>query len=547
MMSESINQISVKNQQRRYTYLLLGLVFIATSVLMAIYVYQAVQYWFVGLIFVLGAILVSMFFSLSPKILSEGEWTYKKSSSYREDVSLEAEFVSIPWSRFYAAILFLAIGILDYFFLGAYFGPPEDIPVEQFHGTALTLGNMSFFWLTGFPALAIGSVLFIKSLFSSYPGSISQSKNIYYVHERRLLFPKLTEIAKSEVEGLRYQNTNIGHRILWLLYLIPSSLLMLKYGVPMFDEPRAETHEFPIMMTLTAVVNIVCLILLIGDSQNYLEIVTPEKYYEMWFSPQKTTDRAEILNVLEYEGKAIEGRGVENFESLGKEEGNYLIFREKQRKYFRLIMGISILVISVASYAFQILFGAVFWFGGVVFGVGMIFIALFTDFNTTQRVYFNQGTGKFYYGSTFGKKNVHLGAFRTKNVSLTPHLRKLKPFEVISAMWLTGIPLIQTIYSYVYGDFSNWIIILETIGTTLITLGLIFTFFLYFCVPVNHLKVESETFTYYHEIPQNEEKFGPFKKPFKKIMKSKQLTWRLIVMAVIILISTGVALFYIFS
>ncbi|MHA1111725.1 MAG: hypothetical protein ACTSRE_11530 [Promethearchaeota archaeon] len=546
-MSESINQISVKNQQRRYTYLLLGLVFIATSVLMAINVYQAVQYWFVVLIFLLGAILISMFFSLSPKILSEGVWTYKKSSSYREDVTLEAKFVSIPWSKFIAGILFLAIGILDYFFLGAYFGPPDDIPVEEFHGTALTLGNMSFFWLIGFPALAIGSILLVKSLLSSYPGNISQSKNIYYVHERRLLFPKFTEIPKSEVEGLRYQNTNIGHRILWLLYLIPSALLMLRYGVPMFDEPRAETHEFPIMMTLTAVVHIVCLILLIGDSQNYLELVTPEKYYEMWFSPQETTDRAEILNVLEYEGNNMDGRGAENFESLGKKEGDFLIFRERQRKYFRLIMGLSILVISVFSYAFQVLFGAVFWFGGVVFGVGMIFTAFFTDFNTTQRVYFNQGTGKFYFGATFKKKNVHLGAFKTKNVSLTPHLRRLKAFEVISAMWLTGIPLIQTIYSYVYGDFTNWIIILETIGTTLITLGLIFMFFLYFCVPVNHLKIESETFTYYHEIPQNEERFGPFKKPFKKIMKSKQLITRLIGMGLVILISSAVAVFYILS
>ncbi|TFG19404.1 MAG: hypothetical protein EU530_06395 [Promethearchaeota archaeon] len=546
-MTESINQISVKNQQRRYTYLLLGLVFIATSILMAVFVFQTIQYFFAALVFILGALLVGMFFSLSPKILSEGLWTYKKSDTYREEVTLEAKFVSIPWSRFYAAILFLAIGILDYFFLGAYFGPPEDIPVEQFHGTALTLGNMSFFWLVGFPALVIGTVLLVKSLLSSYPGNISQSKNIYYVHERRLLFPKLTEIAKTEVEGLRYQNTNIGHRILWLLYLIPSALLMLKYGVPMFDEPRAETLEFSIMMTLTAVVHIICLILLIGDSQNYLELVTGEKYYEMWFSPQETTARTKILNVLEYEGTNIEGRGVENFENLGKDKGDFLIFREKQRQYFRLIMGITILVISALSYAFQVLFGALFWFGGVVFGVGMIFIALFSDFNTTQRVYFNQGTGKFYFGSTFGKKNVHLGAFKIKNVSLTPHLRRLKAFEVISAMWLTGIPLIQTIYSYVYGDFTHWIIILETVATTLLTFGLIMMFFLYFCVPVNHLKIESETFTYYHEIPQNEEKWGPFKKPFKKIMKSPQLTARLIGMGVIILISAAVAVFYILS
>ena len=114
-------------------------------------------------------------------------------------------------------------------------------------------------------------------------------------------------------------------------------------------------------------------------------------------------------------------------------------------------------------------------------------------------------------------------------------------------MWLMGIPLIQTIYSYVYGDFSRWIIILETIGTTLITLGLIFMFFLYYCVPVNHLKIESETFTYYHEIPQNEEKWGPLKNPFKKIIKSKQLIWRLVIMGIVLLVSTGVAIFFILS
>ena len=80
-----------------------------------------------------------MFFTLSPKVLSEGVWTYKKSENYRELVEKEAKFESISWSRLYAAVLFLTIGILDYFFLGAYFGPPEEIPVEQYHGTARDL------------------------------------------------------------------------------------------------------------------------------------------------------------------------------------------------------------------------------------------------------------------------------------------------------------------------------------------------------------------------------------------------------------------------
>jgi hypothetical protein len=177
----------------------------------------------------------------------------------------------------------------------------------------------------------------------------------------------------------------------------------------------------------------------------------------------------------------------------------------------------------------------------------MIITSFLTDFNTNQKVFYNQETNTFLLGANFGRKSTHLAAFKVKSVSLTPHLRRLKPFEVLSAMWLTGIPLIQSIYSYVYGNFSQWYLILETIGTTLLTLGLIFMFFLYFCVPVNHLKIESETFTYYHEIPQNEEKFGPFKRPFKKIMKSPQLTARIIGMVIIIFISAAVALFFIFS
>jgi hypothetical protein len=488
-----------------------------------------------------------MFFSFSPKILSEGEWTYKPSRSYREPVTAEINFVSIPWTRFYAAILLLTIGILDYFFLGAYFGPPEDIPVEQFHGTALTLGNMSFFWLVGFPPLMIGTGMLIYSIFASYPGTIARSENIFYVHERRMLFPKLTEIAKNEVEGIRFQNTNIGHRIIWVIWFIPTSLLMLKYGVPMFDEPRAATHEFPIMMTLTAVINIICLILLVVNPQNYMELVTKEKYYEMWFNPQHPSDKIQILEILNYGRGLVEGRGGTNLEDLKDGKEDLLITRENQKKYFRLFLGILILIISLLSYAFQVLFGALFWFGGVVFGVGMIITAFLTDFNTTQQVFFNPSSGKFLLNSSFGGKNVNLGAFKTKAVSLTPHLRRLRPFEVLSAMWISGIALIQTIYTYVYGDFSRWILIIEAIGTTCITLMLIFLFFLYFCVPINHLRIESETFTYYYELPQNEEKWGPFKTPFKKLMKSRQLTGRLIFGLIILLISSGVAVFYIFS
>ncbi len=546
-MTESINQISVKNQRRRYSYFFIGLVFVATAVLMAVFATQTSQYFYAVLIFLVGAILVGMFFSFSPKILSEGEWTYKKSENYREQVMEEINFVSIPWTRFIAAILLLAIGILDYFFLGAYFGPPEDIPVEEFHGTALTLGNMSFFWLVGFPALLIGSAMLIYSVFSSYPGKIAKSKNIYYVHERRLLFPKLTEIARTEVEGLRYQNNNVGHRVLWIIYFIPTSLLMLRYGVPMFDEPRALTHEFPIMMTVTAAIYIICMFLLAVNPQNYMEIVTPEKYYEMWFSPQEITARIKILEVLEYVDREFKEGSEALPDDAAQPKGDLLIKQENQYKYFRLILGITILIISVVSYAFQILFGALFWFGGTVFGIGLIITAFLTDFNRTQMVDFDQSSGKFFYNSSYLGKNTHLAAFKAKSVSLTPNLRKLKPFEVLSAMWLSGIGLIQTIYSYVYGDFSRWILILETVGTTVITIVLIFLFFLYFCVPINHLRIESETFTYNFEIPQTEEKWGPLKNPFKKIMKSHQLTVRLIVMGVILLISAGVAIFYIFS
>jgi len=545
MMTEFINQTSIKNQRIRYTYLLIGIVFIATSVLMAVFVFQAVQYFFVALVFILGAILCGMFFSFSPKILSEGEWTYKKSNKYRENVTLEANFISIPWSRFYAAILLISVGILNYFFLGAYFGPPEDLPIDEFHGTALTLGNMSFFWLVGFPALIIGSALLIYCLFTSYPGNISQSQNLYYVHERRLLFPKLTEIAKIEVEGLRYQNTNIGHRIIWIVYFVPTALLMLKYGVPMFDEPRATTHEFPVMMTLTAVVHLICLILLVVEPLNYMELITADKYYEMWFNPQKSTTRKEILNVLEYEYRKVEGRGEANLENLQPNQGDLLITRDKQYKYFRLILGFFILVVSVMFYAFQVLYGALFWFGGVVAGIGLVITAFFTDFNSSQRVYFNQRDGKFFLSAEFHRKNIHLGAFKTKSVSLTPHLRKLKPFEVLSAMWLIGLAVMQTIYAWVYGNFINVLIIFETIGTTLITFGIIFLFFLYFCIPINHLKIESETFTYYHELPQEEERFGPLKKPFKKIIKSPQLTIRVIFMTLVIFIAAGTALFFI--
>ncbi|MBN2155754.1 MAG: hypothetical protein JW776_06905 [Candidatus Lokiarchaeota archaeon] len=544
-MSESYNQFSMKNQRRRYTYLLLGIVFLAVAVFMVIFVYQVVQYFFAALVFLLGALLIGMFFSLSPKKLSEGVWTYKTSDKYREKVIAETRFVSIPWTRFYAAILLISIGILNYFFLGAYFGPPEDIPVEQYHGTALTLGNMSFFWLVGFPAFIIGAAMLVYSILTIYPGNISQSENIYYIHERRLLFPKLTEIAKTDVEALRYQNTNIGHRIIWIIYFVPTALLMLKYGVPMFDEPRAETHEFPIMMTLTAVIHFICLFLLVVYPQDYLELVSADKYYEMWFNPQKATARTEILSVLECVSKQMDSRGDFAYGDLNSEEHDILITREKQHKYFRLIMGLTILVISLVSYAFQIIYGALFWFGGMVFGLGLIIMALFTDFNTTQRVYYNQSDKKFFLNAQFGRKKIHVAAFKTKSVSLTPHLRKLKPFEVLSAMWVMDLAVMQTIYAYVYGDFSRFILILETIGTTILTIGLIFMLFLYFCVPINQLQIESETFTHYHEIPLSEEKFGPFKKPFKKIMKSRDWTFRVIFMGVTILIAIAAALLFI--
>ncbi len=294
----------------RYLFLVTGLLFVVASVVL---LFTGIDLgvtltmgtttinispilYFISLF--LGLWVTAKFF-IAPYKLRENSITRKSVDEYREPVKQQVTFFSSSHSRLAAALLFLAIAVVDMVYLTLHIGTPAADNIGGTYngtGTAVVLGGVSFFYPVGLPLLITGVSLAIYLIFSRFFGRFARSENFLFFHEFRFGVPWLTEVPRSHVEAVRYQNTHLGPKVLWSCFLIPYSIMVLQYGLPLFNQPRAETNILPTMMTLSAVGGIFALIFLLFWPQDYLEIASKDRLYEMWVAP--TTNAFEVRDKI---------------------------------------------------------------------------------------------------------------------------------------------------------------------------------------------------------------------------------------------------------
>ncbi|MHA1341105.1 MAG: hypothetical protein ACTSRZ_11950 [Promethearchaeota archaeon] len=209
---------------------------------------------------------------------------FRTALKYSEPPHVKIEFNSQNYSRFVAGIILTIIGLVDLALLGAGIGDAETL-AEHGTGTWLILGGFSWFYIVGFMPLMVGVGLLVYYNLSSWFGRFGISENNYIFHEKRPNISNLIEIPKKNVEAIQFRNNFLGPKKTWVFVFVPISLYLLLWGIPLFDQPRAEQFTLPTLIVLTVICQIFAMGILIFAPQKYFEIASHDKYYDYWFSP----------------------------------------------------------------------------------------------------------------------------------------------------------------------------------------------------------------------------------------------------------------------
>ena len=286
---ESLKEVHPKKKILRIFFMVLGLVFVLIGFLFIIFGFDFdiilldINFSLVIdiIIILIGMIITSKYF-IASYYLRENSIIFKRMRDMREPIDKHIKFNSFAYTRLAAAILLTIAGLLSLSIFGT------DIGHEVPYGSAVFLGGPSWFYVTGLSALGFGLSLLLYCFLSLFRGIFSHSQNFYFFYEVRPGFPWLTEIPKKDIEAIRYQNNYLGPKLLWIPAFFPFIVMQFMTAIPLLGAERAAPeHVLSWVFIIISFIEIIALIIHVCFQQNYFEIATESRVYEMWFSPIK--------------------------------------------------------------------------------------------------------------------------------------------------------------------------------------------------------------------------------------------------------------------
>ncbi|MHA2288986.1 MAG: hypothetical protein ACXABG_09375, partial [Promethearchaeota archaeon] len=397
------------------------------------------------IVIIFGCILTSKFF-IAPYYLRENSLTIKRMRDLREPVDNYIKFNSFALTRLVTAFLLIINGVISYIIFG------DDVGHEIKLGSAVFLGGPSWFYVTGLPMLITGVSLLIYFMLSPFRGIFSKSKNFFFFYEIRPGFAWLTEIPKKDIEVLRYQNNHTGPKLTWIILFIPFIVLQLMTAIPLFAAERA-SPDFVLSWTflVLSVLDIIVLVVLVFFQQNYFEIATEEKLYEMWLSPIKFRRKSRFKeNFSEYLECSPESRDSE-------ESMNNILFSDVKTTHFqlfKLFFGVFLIIIAIIMLTQMILFGPLVWWIALMYGSMLLVKSLFYDFSKkgSDTFQYNENSKLFKFRRIFGYKFHYIAANNVESIAVRKWFRKLDFFDIFGICGLLIFLTIQQLEGWLTAD-----------------------------------------------------------------------------------------------
>ena len=464
-------------------------------------------------IMLFGGIIASKYF-IAPYSLRENSIVIKRMRDLREPIDSYLKFFSISFSRLIASLLLIISGIISLFVFGT------DVGHEVKYGSAISLGGPSWFYVTGLPMLGIGLGLLLYFCLSLFRGIFSKSTNFFFFYELRPGFPWLTEIPKKEIEAIRFQNNHLGPKLTWIILLIPFIVQQLMTSIPLFFVKRA-APSFVLSWTflIISILEIVALMILVYFPQNYFEIATNDRLYEMWFSPIRFRNQGlfkeEFSNFLECNPE-------ERINSLNPAYDLPLKISKYHIKFFRLTFGIFLVISAVLMLTQMILFGPLVWWLLLMYGFILITKGISFDFNKRDgnSVEISQNSNIFKFKRLSRFKFHFIEARDIKSLTIKKWFRKIDFFDVFGISGIIIFLTLQQIQGWVIADTIG--LIYDNIVSTIYMIIILIFIFVYICFPVDVIEFRTPSITYQIDTTlRNDQKrtFSWFLSNFKKTMK----------------------------
>jgi len=520
---ESLKAIHPKKKILRIFFLAIGLLLICIGFLFLILgfdfdvIIMEINFSIVIdiIIIVIGMIITSKYF-ITSYYLRENSIVFKRMRDMREPIDTYIKFNSFAYTRLAAGILLTIVGLISLLVFGTGIG--HEVP----YGSAVFLGGPSWFYVTGLPALGFGLSLLLYCVLSLFRGIFSQSKNFYFFYEVRLAFPWLTEVPKKDIEAVRYQNNYLGPKILWIPALFPFIVMQLMTAIPLFSAERAAPeHVLSWVFVVISMIEIIALLILVCFQQNFFEIVTESKVYEMWFSPIKLKK----LSLFKANFSRFLGCDVEAREGEKTNNGIFKDLDNTHLQTFNLEFGLILVILSLIMLINMVFFGQLVWWLALIYGSILLLKAFSHDFSDTNGdIFFYSDTlKKFSFRRRFQYKFHYITAKNVETISTKKWFKKLDAFDIIFNTGLLIFLISQLGFGWGLADSFN--LILDNIFSTIVSIIIIIEIFYYLCFPID--VIEFKTATVKYRIPvtlklKYNNVFDKYIKEFAKFLKSNQ-------------------------
>jgi hypothetical protein len=233
------------------------------------------------------------------------------------------------------------------------------------------------------------------------------------------------------------------------------------------------------------------LIILVFFQQNYFEIATGEKLYEMWFSPVKLRKQSKFReDFSEFLECAPKLRDIE-------ENGSSTLFTELNSthfQFFTLFFGMFLIVIAIIMLTQMVLFGPLVWWFALMYGSMLLVKSILYDFSRKggDTIQFNKNS--FRFRRIFIKKFQYLAANDTGSVKVRKWYRRLDFFDIFGICGLLVFLTIQQLEGWLIAD--TVVLMLDNLISTFLWIAIIIIVILYLCIPLDVIEIKTTTVTY---------------------------------------------------
>ena len=337
------------------------------------------------------------------------------------------------------------------------------------------------------------------------------------------------------------------------MLFLPFIVMQLMTAIPLLMIRRAgPDYTLSWTFIIISILEIIALILLVMFQQNYFEIATSSHLYEMWFSP-----RAKVKNQSENEKRFSRFLDCDIEVEMQNDLPRQIMNSNLKNTHFQLfnvVFGLFLITSAIIMMMFMVLFGPLYWWIALMYGLILILKSLCFDFSKKggDKFYYDKKSRIFKFKRNFSYKFQYITNYKTESVSIKKWFRKLDFFDIFGLCGILVMLMVQQVEGWAIADTLP--LITDNIISTVYMIIILVFIFLYICLPIDVIELRSPSIVYQIPITLSREhqnllqKYVMNLKNLPRDVLKDDMKWTFILrLSVIILLTLGSIFYTIFN